>query len=336
MRKVFEYQHAFSLELGGELPKLQIAYHTYGKLNTAKDNVVWVCHALTANSDAADWWSGLIGSNKLFDPAEYYIVCANIVGSCYGTTGPTHVDPFSQKPYLRSFPAITVRDIVNAHLLLKDHLEIENIKILIGGSLGGFQAIEWAVQKSGIIKNLILLATNARQSAWGKGIHEVQRKAIENDVSWQTENITIPSVGLKIARGIGLLHYRHYDAYENTQQDENDETDNYKVGSYINYQGDKLLKRFDPFTYWCLTKAMDTHNISRGRKSIEDILAEINSKTLVIGISSDNLCPPQEQQLIAQHIPNAKYKEIDSIYGHDGFLIEYDQMTLLIQNFLNE
>src|SRR5579871_4755149 len=161
----FTWPHAFELECGKTLPEITIAYHTYGKLNASKSNVVWVCHALTANSDAVSWWPGLIGKDYLIDPGNYFIVCANILGSCYGTTGPLSINPETNEPYYSSFPMITIRDMVNAHILLRQHLGIGNIHLLMGGSMGGYQVLEWCVMEPAVIQNVFLAATSATESA---------------------------------------------------------------------------------------------------------------------------------------------------------------------------
>jgi len=331
--KTYTHSKPFQLEKGGHLSALQIAYHTYGKLNTDGDNVVWICHALTANSDAAEWWNGLVGEGKIFDPNKYFIVCANILGSCYGTTGPLSNNPETNQPYYHTYPAITVRDMVQAQILLRKHLKIEKINIAAGGSLGGFQVLEWAIIEPGMIEHPILIAANARQSPWAIGFHAAQRRAIELDPTWQDTNEKAGLNGLKLARAIGMLTYRHYDAFQQTQMDEDDRTDNFKAVSYLDYQGEKLVKRFNAFSYHILSKAMDTHNIGRDRRKIEEVLHAIEQKTLIIGISSDNLCPLSEQKFLAKHIPSSTYYEINSPYGHDGFLIEYEQLTNIIAKF---
>lgn len=331
--KQFKYNKLFNLESGKQLNGLQIAYVAEGKPVSEGGKVVWICHALTANSDVFEWWSGLVGEGKLYDPKEYFIVCANILGSCYGTTGPTNINPQTGKQYLKDFPDITVRDMVKAQVLLREHLNINQIDFLIGGSLGGFQALEWAIIELDIIKNLILLATNARQSAFGIGIHAVQRMVIENDLAWKNNNFKKTGLGINIVRAIGMLHYRHYDAFQQTQLDDDERKDNYKIESYLKYQGEKLAKRFDLFSYYILSKAMDSHHIGRGRGALDKILKIIKANTLIIGISSDHLCPVAEQKFISDHISEAKYVEINSIYGHDGFLIEYNQIEKEINSY---
>lgn len=330
----FYYPHPVQLENGFILPELTIAYSTYGTLNADKSNVVWACHALTANSAATEWWNGVIGDGHVINPEKHFIVCANILGSCYGTTGPLSINPKTKTPYFKDFPPITIRDMVNAHILLRKHLGIENIYLLMGGSMGGYQAMEWCIMEKDVIKNLFLLATSATESAWGIATHTAQRLSIEADCTWQNASPDAGAKGLKAARAIGMLTYRNYEIMVKQQSDSDSEKlDNYKASSYINYQGDKLVQRFNAHSYWLLTKSMDSHHIARGRGGdIALVLKKILQKTLIIGISSDILCPLTEQHFLAKNIPNSSLTEIDSSYGHDGFMVE----STIISQHLSE
>ena len=332
--KTYTHNKPFPLESGVSLDSLQIAYHTYGTLNKAKTNVIWVCHALTANSDVFDWWKGLFGERDFFNPEEYFIVCANNLGSCYGSTGPlTHNSEFNGALY-SYFPAITIRDMVNAHELLRYHLGIEKIHTVIGGSQGGQQALEWNIQRPELFSNLVLVATNAQHSAWGIAFNESQRLAIRADRTYYSNHPEGGQKGLSAARSIALLSYRNYNTYAETQKETDaTKTDDYKSSSYQRYQGDKLVRRFNAYSYITLSKAMDSHNVGRGRESVEAALNRVTAKTLVVGISSDLLFPVAEQQFLANHIPGAVYAGIDSFYGHDGFLIETEKLTAVLRNF---
>ena len=320
----FHYPHPIILESGGTLPELTIAYNTYGQLNADKSNVVWVCHALTANSDTADWWNGIVGTQHVIDPKKYFIICANILGSCYGSTGPLSNNPTTGEPYFHSFPLVTIRDMVRAHILLRQHLGIEKIHLLMGGSMGGYQAMEWCVMEANVIENLFLLATSPAESAWGIATHTAQRLAIEADSTWQHPTNTAGAKGLKAARAIGMLTYRNYGIMVQQQTDgDAEKLDHYKASAYIQYQGDKLVQRFNAFSYWLLTKSMDSHHLARSRGgNLIAVLNQIKQRTLIIGISSDILCPLVEQQFLASHLPNAELVIIDSNYGHDGFMVE--------------
>ncbi|HVZ26099.1 MAG TPA: homoserine O-acetyltransferase [Sediminibacterium sp.] len=334
----FDHTAPFRLENGTVLPGIRIAYHTYGSPNPGKTNTVWVCHALTANADAADWWKGLVGKDCLINPDQYFIVCANILGSCYGSTGPLSENPANGLPYYADFPQVTIRDMVQAHILLRRHLGIERIHLLMGGSMGGYQALEWCIMEPGAIEKLFLIATSPSESAWGVAVHTAQRLAIEADQSWRDAGPDAGARGLKAARAIGMLTYRNYGTFQDKQTDPDPEKiDNFKASSYINYQGDKLVKRFNAFSYWLLTKAMDSHHLGRGRGGdLIQVLRTIRQPTLIIGIRSDILCPLAEQQFLADHIPDTCFWEIDSSYGHDGFIIETAQISFLLRDWLGK
>ncbi len=322
--ETYIYNKEFAFESGETLPGITIAYNTYGKLNPEGNNVIYVCHALTANSDVQDWWPDMVGEGLIFDTSKYFIVCANVLGSCYGTSGPTHINQSKGLAYGRAFPCTTIRDIVKAHRLLATHLGIKRIELICGGSLGGQQALEWSIEYPAFINKLFLIATNARHSAWGIAFNEAQRMAIEAGRK-----------GLEAARAIAMLSYRNYNMYNETQTDEDDRTDHFSAARYQRYQGEKLQKRFDTDSYYILSKAMDSHNVGRGRISVKDALKKVEAQTLAVGISSDLLFPPVEQKFIANNIPNATYVEIDSRYGHDGFLIETKAISALLKQHLS-
>lgn len=334
--KQFRYESPFELESGKILQGITVAYHTYGNLNSDSSNVVWICHHLTANSDAALWWQGVVGAGALLDPAKYFVVCANILGSCYGSTGPLSDDPASGQPYYSHFPLITIRDMVKAHRLLRDHLGVGAINLIVGGSMGGYQALEWCMMEPDRIRQLVLLSTSAAESAWGIAIHTAQRLAIEADCTWQDANAAAGSRGLKAARAIGLISYRNHGILVQKQTDPDPEKlDRYKASSYMEYQGEKLVNRFNARSYWILTKAMDTHNLSRGRGGdLEQVLKNITQRTLIFGIRSDILCPLTEQEFLARNIPDARLIVIDSAYGHDGFMVEAGLISTSIRKWL--
>ena len=335
-KNIYKHKKAIELESGQKISDLQIVYHTYGSLNDRKDNVIWVCHALTANSDVFDWWKGLFGDNCLFNPKEHFIICANVFGSHYGTTSPLNINKVTGLPYYLSFPDFTVKDLAAAHQILADHLGLPEIGLLIGGSLGGQQAMEWAILEPKRIKKLVLIAANAQHSAWGIAFNESQRLAITTDRTFYSQSTNGGNKGLKVARSIALLSYRSYDTYGATQLEVGTgKTTNFKASSYQNYQGEKLVNRFNAYSYWYLTKAMDSHNVGRGRASIVDALRQIQAKTLVIGILNDVLFPLAEQQFLASNIPGAHFAELNSFYGHDGFLIETEILTKEIGTFIN-
>ncbi len=319
------------------MPGLRIEYNTFGSLNERKDNVVWICHALTANADPTEWWPGLAGKGKVFDSGRYFIVCANMLGSCYGSTGPQDINPDTGKPYRLDFPLVTIRDMVRAHQLLADHLGIQRISLCIGGSMGGQQALEWAIMEPGRFEHLCLLATNARHSPWGIAFNEAQRMAIRADNTLGEDSDEAGHAGLEAARAIAMLSYRHYYTYHYSQSEEHHEKiDDYRASSYQQYQGLKLRRRFDPFSYLILSKAMDSHNIARGRGSVEEALAKIKAKTLVISIKSDLLFPVAEQAELANGIARSRLEVIESDYGHDGFLVESPLIAPLVESLLSD
>jgi homoserine O-acetyltransferase len=282
------------------------------------------------------WWPGLVGEGLFYNPEEYFIICANVLGSCYGTSGPLEINPETNEPYYLSFPFVTIRDMVAAHEILRRELGIEKIHTCVGGSVGGQQALEWSIMQPEVIKNLILMASNAVHSPWGIAFNEAQRMAIKADATWNEKSPEAGQKGMGAARALALLSYRSYETYKKTQSEEGcEKTTDFKAISYQQYQAEKLIKRFNCHSYLYLSQAMDSHNVGRGRENIEKALSTIKSKTLIIGISSDILFPPSEQKFLELHIENAIYREIDSLYGHDGFLIETVKIAEIIKAFYN-
>lgn len=341
--QIFHFNQPFRLESGQELPGYHLAYTLLGSPEKHPNKVVWIFHALTANSDPSDWWPGLVGEGKLFDPREYAIVCVNMPGSCYGSIGPLDTDPATGQPWYHRFPLFTTRDMIRAYQPLRAHLGIEKIHIGLGGSMGGQQLLEWAIEEPHLFEHIIPIATNAQHSPWGIAFNASQRMCIETDPSWKQADPEAGREGMKVARSLALLSYRHYDAYNQTQPRDKKapvSLDHPFGGdaaeSYQRYQGEKLAKRFNAFSYYRLSQAMDSHDLARGRQSIVHALAKIKAHTLSIGISSDLLFPPSEQVTLAQYIPEAKYACIDSSYGHDGFLLEYEKLEKLVREFVRK
>jgi len=311
----------FTLESGAEIDHLQVAYHTYGQLNKEKSNVIWVFHALTANSDVMDWWPGLFGKGQLYDPDQYFIVCANILGSPYGST----------RPHSFEFPDFTTRDVVKAHFLLAEYLGVSKIHTLIGGSFGGNQALEFAYDFQGSIEHMVLVAASARESAWGIAIHQAQRLTLEADQTFGKPGGG--TRGLKAARAQAMLGYRTSQAFIDQQTDDDGRLTDFRASSYINYQGDKFVARFDPMCYYYLLNCLDTHNMGRQRGGLEKALSAMKIPALVIGIQSDVLIPTDLQKFLADKLPRGQYAEIDSTYGHDGFLVEGEKISAEIRKF---
>lgn len=321
-QEIYTFPQPFTTEGGFTLSHFELAYCTWGTYIPGKTKVAWICHALTANADAVDWWPELVGKDKAINPDDYFIVCANIPGSCYGSTGPLSKNPLTGEACYGNFPLFTIRDIIQGFIQLREYLNITHIDLLAGGSMGGYQCLEWAITEPERVGHLLLLATSARESAWGIAIHTAQRLALETDPTFGEHRVDAGAKGLKTARAIGMLTYRSYQAFVDTQTDTDDRISDFRAGSYIHHQGDKLVNRFNAYSYHLLTRTMDSHNVGRGRGGIETALRLIRARTLCIGISSDLLCPVQEQKELVRHIKNAQFQEIDSPFGHDGFLVE--------------
>lgn len=335
-QEVFSYEEELKLESGEILPGFQISYTTQGHLTPKKDNVIWVLHALTGDANVQQWWGGLVGDDKFYDPTKHFIVCANLLGSCYGSTHPLSVNPKTGKAYYYDFPNLTTRDMAQSLDLLREHLGIEKINTIIGGSLGGQVAMEWAYSLGDRLNHAIILASNAQASPWIIGFNETQRMAIESDCTWGKNQEDAGKKGLETARAIGMLSYRHPDTFLQNQHDTGDKLDNYKISSYLRYQGLKLANRFNAFSYWTLSKAMDSHNIGRGRGGTEKALSAIKAKVLAIGVDTDVLFTCTESQFISRQVPHGTYREISSIYGHDAFLIEFGQLNYILRSFYLE
>lgn len=360
---------SFTFDSGEQLMNIDIAYQTYGKLNDSGNNAILICHALTGNAHAAGkvkeeelensisytylykynkmyldkpgWWDPLIGKGKTFDTDKYFVICSNILGSCYGSSGPASINTASGKPYQRDFPPVSVRDMVKIQKSLLEHLGISKLLTVAGGSLGGMQVLEWAAMYPEMLESIIPIATSAAHSPWAMALNKTAKEAICNDPEWRNgyyENQ--PINGLSLARKIAMISYRSYVSFErkfgrkiqHTEKNKNV----YSIESYLDYQGEKLVKRFDANTYLYLADAMDSHDLGRDRGSIENILENIETQALCIGIDSDILYPAEEQKYIAGNLRNSEYREINSPHGHDAFLIEFDQLERIIKPFLSK
>ncbi len=335
-----EYIHdgIFEFEAGGSIENLKVVYHRSERDWQPKDDrkVIWICHALTANSDAEDWWPELVGPGRLFDTERYFVVCANMLGSAYGSSGPSAINPETQQPYYFDFPKITVRDIVKANDLVRQHLGIEHIDFMVGGSIGGFQSVEWSIMRPEVIRKAVYIACGIRVTPWLTAYNESMRMALETDPTFrECASLKGGEAGLRCARSIALISYRSYEGYNATQQEKDEDcifAD--RAGSYQRYQGRKLSDRFDAYSYYYLCNSVDSNNIGRGRGGVIKALEAIKTDCTVIGIDSDRLFPVEEQKFMAEHIKGAKYHEITSKFGHDGFLLENDQLTEIIKPIL--
>ncbi|MCL2562244.1 MAG: homoserine O-acetyltransferase [Rikenellaceae bacterium] len=335
--KYYIHDGPFELECGGVLPELTIAYHTYGHFTG--DNAVWVCHALTANSDVADWWPHTVEAGRFLDPAHRFVVCANIIGSHYGTTGPLHINPATGDAWYGGFPFVTIRDMARAHLLLARHLGVERVQAAIGSSIGGFQALEMALLAPEFVGRLVLIATSAKTSPWCIAFNESQRMAIEADATWDERAPDAGRAGMMTARSIGLLSYRGSSGYNATQAERDGEEgrmEDFRAASYQRYQGEKLARRYNAYSYHLITRAFDSHNVGRGRGDVERVLATVSCPTLVVGITTDIIFPVEEQRFLCDRIHGARLEILESEFGHDGFLVEHDKLNTIIKPFIEK
>lgn len=325
----YYHNKPLKLESGAELTSLRIAYHTYGTLNENRDNVIWVCHAMTANSDVADWWPDTVVEGGIFDPAKYFIVCANKLGSCYGTTS-----ALDYAPDYMNFPLVTIRDMVAAHQILAAALGVDKIKLLIGGSTGGAQAMEWAIIEPNRIENLTLTVTLPKCSPWIVADNEAQRMILRADKSLYSADEGGGGEGLAAARAMSMLIYRNWVAFNITQRDDEEKLRDFRAASYQRYQGEKLRRRFDARCYYHLLESLDSHDVGRGRGGVAAALSQITARTIVMSVDSDIMFPSGDIREFARLIPQATFHEISSKFGHDGFLIETATLTRIVKSEL--
>jgi homoserine O-acetyltransferase len=325
----------FAFEAGGSVSGIEVVYHTSDREYKAGDRVVWLCHALTANSNPMDWWPEMVGKGCCIDPEKDYVVCVNIFASPYGTTGPRdwcagkRREAKGERSPL-DFPKVTVRDMARLFPIVRKYIGIEKVDLLVGSSIGGFQALEWAILEPEVIERAAFIATAPRVTPWLGAWMESQRMAIEADPTFKAcESLAGGQKGLEAARALSLISYRTFDGYNLTQAEEDEDClFAGRVASYERYQGEKLVKRdFDAYSYYYLTWSVDSHNVGRKRGGVAAALGEIKAKSVVITITSDGLFPPVEGREWAAWIPGAKYVEIESKWGHDGFLLETEAIA---------
>ena len=374
-----ELPEPLHLDSGATLGPVRIAYETYGTLAPAKDNVVVVCHALSGDAHAAGWsddpdapitvdgmgaaergrsglgwWDGMIGPGKAFDTDRYHVVCTNLIGSCRGSTGPNSADPRTGRPYGSDFPVVTVGDMVRAQVAFLHELGIERVFAASGGSLGGMQALEWAVAYPDAIDHIVPIAATARLGAQGVAWNAIARNAIMADPDWQGGDYygtgRTPDAGIKIARMVGHVTYLSDGAMREKFGRDLQDRDEYsytlreadfQVESYLRYQADAFVKRFDANAYLYISRALTYFDLARryGRGSLERALARVKARTLLMSFSSDWLYPSRDSEDIARALRSAgksvRHEVIDASYGHDSFLLEEARMTELIREFLN-
>ena len=329
-----DFADPVALEFGGVLPRVRVAYRTWGR---PRPNATLVCHALTGSADADDWWAGLFGPGRALDPDEDFVVCVNVLGGCYGTTGPTSRPPGRFEPYGAQFPAVTIRDLVHMQARLLDHLHVDTLDLVVGGSMGAMQVLEWALLYPERVRAIAPIAAGPTQSAWAIALSEAQRQAIIADPGYAGGEYRLgagPADGLAAARSMAMISYRSPHNFETRFDRRKAESGDFDVQSYLKYQGAKLVDRFDANTYLTLIDAMDTHDVGRDRTSVTDALAAIDQPALVMSISSDGLYPAGEVAAMARQLSNSELIEIDAREGHDSFLIEVEEINRHLADFI--
>ncbi len=347
-----------TLESGEKIGPVTLAFETYGRLNEEKSNVILIVHALSGDAHVAGfhngdkdpgWWDNMIGPGKAFDTNKYFVVCSNIIGGCQGSTGPSTINPKTNRPYGLDFPVITIKDMVNAQRHLIDYLGIDRLLSVVGGSMGGLQVLEWTVSHPKRVRSAVPIATAIRHSPQQIAFNEVGRQAIMADPNWKRGDYydgALPASGLAVARMIGHITYMSDKSmaekfgrrFKNDRQNFKFTAD-FEVEGYLRYRGDNFVKRFDANSYLYITKAMDYFDVSGDRK-LGEIFRGIDAKILVIAFKSDWLYPAYQSQEIVKACKLAgidvTYCEIDSSYGHDAFLLETEEQTYLIRYFLEK
>lgn len=369
----FVSSEAFFFDSGQSLPGFTLRYETYGRLNTARDNAVLICHALSGDHHCAGihslndrkpgWWNNLIGPGKAVDTNKYFVICSNCLGGCQGSTGPSSINPATGHPFGIAFPFVTIRDMVRAQKRLLDHLGLTSLYGVIGGSMGGMQVLQWGIEYPEFVKHQLAMATTARESAQGIGFNEVGRQAIMQDPLWNKGDYPKnggPKVGLAIARMMAHITYVSDASMDRkfgrkqvgraTPVDPKVATDptkyprsytfdvQFEVESYLRYQGESFINRFDANTYLYITRAIDHFDLAAAYGSLEQAFTPVQGSTLVVGFTSDWLFPPEQNRRIALALmragKRASYAELSTDLGHDSFLLESEELYALVRNFL--
>ena len=335
----FDSSESYTTELGSLLPSVRVAYRTWGPLNAAKDNVILICQALTGSADADAWWEGMFSRGGAFDETTDFIICSNVLGSCYGTTGPLSLNPLTGRHYGPDFPLITIRDMVHIQRLVLAGLGIDRVKLAVGASLGGMQVLEWGFLYPDVVQALMPMGASGRHSAWCIGQSEAQRQAIYADRDWNNgwyDGSHPPARGLSAARMMAMCSYRSFENFHSRfGREVQSGKGTFKVESYLHHQGRKLVERFDANTYITLTKAMDLHDLGRGRGEYEEVLRSLQIPVEILSINSDILYPKEEQEELARLIPKSSILYLEEPYGHDSFLIDVDKVSRMVRDFLD-
>ena len=339
----FSHGAPFRLEGGGALQPVSVRYAVYGELNERRDNAVLVCHALSGSARVADWWPEMFG--RVFEPSRDCVICTNILGSCYGSSGPTSINPATGKAFGPDFPLVTIRDIVRAQGHVLEELGVKRLRTVIGASIGGMQALQWAVDYPERVEHCIAIGA-APLSAMGLALNHVQRQVIQLDPAFKDgryEPGQQPARGLGLARGIGMCSYKSAELFDERYARKPNRTgedplralgERYDVAGYLDYQGEKFVGRFDANSYLVITKAMDTFELGRGYATEAEALKRIKAHVSMVGISSDWLFPAKDVRDLAKRIESAgvqcDYTEFETAHGHDGFLAEMDAIAAVV------
>jgi homoserine O-acetyltransferase len=341
----FAQDRPFHLSAGGELQPVTLRYAIYGEMTSARNNVILVCHALSGSARAADWWEDMFGPDGVFDLDRHCVVCANVLGSCYGSTGPNSINPKTGRPYGGDFPPVSIADIVRSQVLLLDHLGVEQLDAVVGGSIGGMQALEWAARYPERLRRCVAIGA-APVGAMALAMSHLQRQAIRNDPAWQNGHYPPgqqPAVGLATARAIAMCTYKSAELFEERygrKPNRNGEDPHttwhgrFDVAGYLDYQGQIFVRRFDANSYLVVSRAMDTFDLGRTPEQEEEALRRIRAEVLLIGISSDWLFPCHHVRALAERMKavgvQVRYEELESSHGHDGFLADPDRLVALV------
>lgn len=356
----FVYKQPFTFKSGQVIPEFTLRYETYGALNATRDNAVLICHALSGDHHCAGWhstddrkpgwWNNLIGPGRAVDTRRFFVVCANVLGGCQGSTGPSSINPATGRPYGILFPFVTIRDMVRSQKLLLEHLGVVELKAAIGGSMGGMTALLFAIEYPRFVRRVIAMATTGRESAQAIAFNEVGRQAIMQDPAWNNGDYpkdSGPRVGLAIARMMAHITYvsdasmdrkfgrrkkesAHSDAYTFDVQ--------FEVEGYLRHQGQSFINRFDANSYLYITRALDQFDLAHAYGSLEQAFAPVEGETLVVGFTSDWLFPPEQNRQLALALlragKRASYAELSTDLGHDSFLLESEELYTLVRGFL--
>jgi homoserine O-acetyltransferase/O-succinyltransferase len=335
-RFFIERRAPWRLELGGDIARLKVSYYTWGRLNATRDNAVVVCHALTQSADVEEWWADMLGVGKALDPDRDFIICSNVLGGCFGTTGPASLDASTGRPFGPAFPTITIRDIVAVQQWMVEKLGVRHIRMVIGAALGAMQALEWALLAPSYVGSVATIAACGRQSAWRTALSESQRCAIHADPLFCQGNYTPerqPKTGLATARMIATCMYRTPASFEARFVRQAQDGQCLAVAGFLHEQGLAFAEQFDANSYVTLTRAMDTHDLARGRGDYRSVLAGIKTPALIVSVPADLLYLTEEQSELVGAMPNAHFVHLRSIHGHDAFLLEGKALNAVVSEY---